>query len=84
MCGRRRAGAPSLQTTAVRRRTAATSGRLRGRNCGLRPRLPSRADGPPPPQGRGEPRDRPTTGARVVTDPQGLSLSETDHRPLAS
>ncbi|WUH90555.1 hypothetical protein OG900_10910 [Streptomyces sp. NBC_00433] len=34
-------------------------------------------------QGRGELRDQPTTGARVVTDPEVLLLSKTDHRPVA-
>jgi glycosyltransferase involved in cell wall biosynthesis len=33
------------------------------------------------PQGRGELRDQPPPGARVVTDPKGQLLSHPDHRP---
>jgi hypothetical protein len=33
-------------------------------------------------QGRGELRDQPPPGARVVTGPKGLFLSKTDHRPV--
>ncbi|CAG7629688.1 glycosyltransferase family 4 protein [Actinacidiphila bryophytorum] len=63
----------------------AAGGTPQGHGAASDLRLPPRGRGSqtagPSTQGRGALRAQPTTGARVVTDPEGQLLSHPDHRP---